>query len=263
MSNLSPVRVQLVGFTPSTRTLLKSTFSGYSRKGRSFVVDESGEAPSLYLLDSDDVTACENWRDSHLDFIDAPVVSVGKTLFDLNIPVMSKPLQWNKLYDTLLAAVDLPLPTWPESLRVKMLENAKTRTDFSALTNASGQKKKILVVDDSATVRHYMSIKLAPFGFVVDYAESGEAAVEKCKDDTYEIVFLDVVMTGIDGYDTCKMIRPLLPTGTPIVMVTTRDSPFDKMRGTLAGCSAYLVKPVDEHTVSDVMTKWLKIQPRR
>lgn len=263
MSNMSTVRVQLVGFTPSTRTLLKSTFAGYARKGRAFVEAASGEKPSVYLLDSDDIQACEAWRDAHQDVIDAPVVAIGRAPFDLDIPIMGKPLQWNKLYDTLVAALSVPAPVWSDAQRALLREKKRAQLSKPAINQSANLRKKLLVCDDSATVRHYMAIKLAPFGYTVETAESGEEAIEKCKSTVYAAVFMDVEMGGMDGYDTCKTIRPLLPPDTPIVMVTTRDSPFDKMRGTLAGCSAYLVKPVDENTIAETMAKWLKATARR
>lgn len=263
MSNMSTVRIQLIGFTPSTRTLLKSTFAGYARKGRAFVEVTSGEKPSIYLLDSDDIHACEAWRDARQDVIDAPVVAIGKAPFDLDIPVMSKPLQWNNLYDTLVSALSIPAPVWSEQQRALLREKKRAQLSKPVANQNPNQRKKLLVCDDSATVRHYMAIKLAPFGYTVETAESGEEAIEKCKTTAYEAIFMDVEMGGLDGYDTCKAIRPLLTSDTPIVMVTTRDSPFDKMRGTLAGCSAYLVKPVDENTISETMAKWLKATARR
>lgn len=263
MSNTGPVKVKLIGFTASTRTLLKSTFAGYTRKGRAFTEAAGDEKPSLYLLDSDDLVACETWRDEHAAAIDAPVVAIGKAPFDLQIPVMPKPLQWGLLHETLLSALETPPPRWPESHRAHLSAVARNKPAMSAGDLSSGLRKKLLVVDDSATVRHYMSIKLLPYGFTVEYAESGEEAIEKCKSTSYEVVFLDVVMPGLDGYDTCKKIRPLLSSGTPIVMVTTRDSPFDKMRGTIAGCTAYLVKPVDENTIAEIMARVIKTPNRK
>lgn len=260
MSTNSPIYIQLVGFTPSTRTLLKSTFTSYARKGRSFSEAVNTEVPSLYLLDGDDIDACSAWRDAHFDHIDAPVVAIGHDPFNLGVPVMAKPLKWSDLYVTLIGAIDLSLPKWPTS------HHSSSDTRMRSDTNGNGAtllRKKLLVVDDSATVRHYMTLKLAPFGFAVDYAESGDEAIQKSSTYPYEAVFLDVVMPGLDGYATCKKLRHILPPSTPIVMVTTRDSPFDKMRGTLAGCTAYLIKPMDESAIADVMSKWLKVTVRR
>ena len=116
----------------------------------------------------------------------------------------------------------------------------------------------VLVVDDSATVREFMKGRLAPFGFNVDYAASGEEAIGLTGKRFYTCIFLDVVMPGADGYQVCKMIKSIRGVRkSSIVMLTSRGSPFDKIRGTMAGCDAYLTKPLDEdkllHTIGKLL----------
>ena len=115
-----------------------------------------------------------------------------------------------------------------------------------------------LVVDDNLTVREFMRSKLAPFNFNVDYAESGEQAVGLTGNRRYACVFLDVVMPGIDGYQVCKLIKSKKSQGkTHVVMLTSKGSPFDKIRGAMAGCDAYLTKPVDEEKLLETIVRFL------
>ena len=72
-------------------------------------------------------------------------------------------------------------------------------------------------------------------------------------------MFLDVVLPGIDGYQVCKLIKGNKQAikRTAVVMLTSRASPFDRLRGSLSGCDAYLTKPVDENLLLEVIAKFL------
>ncbi len=123
---------------------------------------------------------------------------------------------------------------------------------------ASSAADWVLVVDDNLTVREFMRNKLSPFNFNVDYAESGEQAVGLTGQRRYTCVFLDVVMPGIDGYQVCKLIKSKkTQVKTHVVMLTSKGSPFDKIRGAMAGCDAYLTKPVDEEKLLETIVRFL------
>jgi two-component system cell cycle response regulator len=123
----------------------------------------------------------------------------------------------------------------------------------------------VLVVDDNATVRMFMKAKLAPFGFEVDYAETGEEAVGLTGTREYACVFLDVVLPGIDGYQVCKLIKSNKQAikKTAVVMLTSRSSPFDKLRGSLAGCDEYLTKPLDENRLLETIAQFIPSTRKR
>ncbi len=123
---------------------------------------------------------------------------------------------------------------------------------------AAASRHKALVVDDSPTVRKQLILELGSFNIQVDTAESGEEGIEKLKLGRYDIVFLDVVMPGADGYQVCKMIRRMPEAkATPVVMLTSKSSPFDKVRGSLAGCNSYLTKPVEYENFYHVLEEYL------
>lgn len=116
----------------------------------------------------------------------------------------------------------------------------------------------VLVCDDNMTVREFMRAKLAPFGFNVDYAETGEQAVGLTGTKHYACVFLDVVMPGINGYQVCKLIKSKKTAAkTAVVMLSSKNSTFDKIRATMSGCDTYLTKPVNENRLFEVISKYL------
>jgi len=106
---------------------------------------------------------------------------------------------------------------------------------------------RVLAVDDSPLMRTFLQSKLAPYGIHPEFAASGEEALFKISKQHYDLIFLDVMLPGMDGYDVCKMIKKNKDNALmKVVMLTSKDKTFDKIRGTMAGCDGYLTKPVDE-----------------
>ncbi len=117
--------------------------------------------------------------------------------------------------------------------------------------------RRALVVDDSLAVRKQVEIEFGLLGTEVDSVDSAEAALEASSKTAYDIIFMDVVMPGMDGYAACKRIkRSALNKSTPIVLLTSRSSAFDKIKGALAGCDTYLVKPINHNDFEDVVNKY-------
>jgi len=125
-------------------------------------------------------------------------------------------------------------------------------------------KPSVLVIDDSPTVRKRLELVLRELGAVVVCAASGEEGLELMSRRMYELVLLDVVLPGADGYQVCKQIKANIETrATPVVMLTSKSSPFDRIRGSLAGCDTYLTKPVDARQFLSIATRHLKLSPMR
>lgn len=108
-----------------------------------------------------------------------------------------------------------------------------------------GATYRALVVDDSRIIRTQVGGALEDANIEVAYADSGEEALERVADESFDIVFLDVIMPGMDGYEVCKTIkRDKARRHIPVVMLTSQSSPFDKIKGRFSGCDAHLTKPV-------------------
>lgn len=106
--------------------------------------------------------------------------------------------------------------------------------------------KKILVVDDSPTERFVLGDMLAKNGYVVVTAESGEEAIIKSKTEQPDLILMDVVMPGMNGYQATRTIsRDEATRAIPIIMCTSKGLETDKIWGMRQGAHDYMVKPVD------------------
>ena len=106
--------------------------------------------------------------------------------------------------------------------------------------------KKILVVDDSATERHIMGELLTKGGFETIFAEDGESGVAKAKAELPDLILMDVVMPGLNGFQATRAITQDPATQhIPVIIVTTKGQETDKVWGVRQGAKDYLVKPVD------------------
>ncbi|MBE2258585.1 MAG: response regulator [Candidatus Accumulibacter sp.] len=106
--------------------------------------------------------------------------------------------------------------------------------------------KKILVVDDSPTERHVMKALLTSSGYEVITAESGEEGIAKAKSELPDLVLMDVVMPGLNGYQATRTLtRDETTRNIPVIVCTTKGQETDKIWGLRQGAQDYLVKPVN------------------
>ena len=282
--------VDVIGFNATERALLSSIFALAARRDPGFAqLDASAGVPAdLYLVDADDPAAWADFRTLRSRAV-LPSVLAGRSNHGSGLTLLSRPLQWARLLqaledalgaDEVEANANLAITGGgqPDGWADKSGEFRRTRpgnpaanasipqppapAPRSAAAKAATKRAlgdTVLVVDDNATVRMFMQAKLAPFGFEVDFAETGEQAVGLTGSREYTCVFLDVVLPGIDGYQVCKLIKGNKQAikKTAVVMLTSRSSPFDKLRGSLAGCDEYLTKPLDENRLLEVIAKFL------
>lgn len=103
---------------------------------------------------------------------------------------------------------------------------------------------KVLVIDDSNTIRRSAEIFLKQGGHQVLLAEDGFDALAKVNDHEPDLIFCDILMPRLDGYQTCAIIKrnPRF-AGTPVIMLSSKDGLFDKARGRMVGSQDYLTKP--------------------
>jgi twitching motility two-component system response regulator PilG len=103
---------------------------------------------------------------------------------------------------------------------------------------------KVLVIDDSNTIRRSAEIFLKQGGHEVLLAEDGFDALSKINDYQPDLVFCDILMPRLDGYQTCSIIkRNARFSSIPVVMLSSKDGVFDKARGRMVGSQEYLTKP--------------------
>jgi twitching motility two-component system response regulator PilH len=113
--------------------------------------------------------------------------------------------------------------------------------------------KRILLVDDSATERHVIGEILTKQGFEVTFAENGEAGVAQAKQIKPDLVIMDVVMPGMNGFQATRAITKDPDTqNIPVLICTTKDQETDKIWGMRQGAKDYVVKPVD---AAELLTK--------
>ena len=110
--------------------------------------------------------------------------------------------------------------------------------------SATGSGYKVLVIDDSNTIRRSAEIFLKQGGHEVLLAEDGFDALSKVNDHKPHLIFCDILMPRLDGYQTCAIIkRNVAFSNVPIVMLSSKDGVFDKARGRMVGSQDYLTKP--------------------
>jgi twitching motility two-component system response regulator PilG len=108
--------------------------------------------------------------------------------------------------------------------------------------NLSGVK--VMVIDDSNTIRRSAEIFLVQAGCQVILAEDGFDALAKIADHHPDVVFVDIMMPRLDGYQTCALIKKNARFGaTPVIMLSSKDGLFDRARGRMVGSDEYLTKP--------------------
>ncbi len=103
---------------------------------------------------------------------------------------------------------------------------------------------KVLVIDDSQTIRRSAETLLSAAGYAVVTAADGYEALAQVADENPDLIFIDIMMPRLDGFQACALIkRNPRYAATPVVMLSSKDGLFDRARGRLAGADEYLTKP--------------------
>jgi twitching motility two-component system response regulator PilG len=132
-------------------------------------------------------------------------------------------------------------------------ENGMTQDD-----NATGglQGLRVMVIDDSKTIRRTAETLLAREGAAVTTAVDGFEALAKIAETEPQIIFVDIMMPRLDGYQTCTLIKnnPKF-RDTPVIMLSSKDGLFDKARGRIVGSEQYVTKPFTREELLDAIRK--------
>ncbi len=226
-------------------SVIQSIFTLTEKFHDTYELPRSDERRSadVVFVNADEEAQLEAWKQYASENTTAvPIfVSTDGRDFDEGISI-KRPLILKKIMDALSTVKQL----YADAIAAKTTNKA---------SDGHSGNFSILVVDDSLPARTYMKQKLAILSQVitqVDFATSGDEAIALLKGDAqYDLIFMDVMMPGTDGYKTCKWIKANKPTY--VVMLTSRSSPFDKVRGAMSGCDTYLVKPPSDNDLKQVL----------
>ncbi len=117
---------------------------------------------------------------------------------------------------------------------------------------------KIVVVDDSETVRRTAAMLLEQSGYSVFTASNGFEAMSVITDNKPDIIFVDIIMPRLDGYQTCSLIKKSRKfRTTPVIMLSARDGIFDRARARIAGSSEHLNKPFSKEDLVNIVNRYV------
>ena len=244
------IRMGYLGLEDREVRVLKSIFTLSPHLKEHYVLTGSSELKKadLVLVNADSPRAVEHW---------SKVARVNK---------LATPLTFSAIGKTVGDIVPLKLPIRLSRLIEALEEVVREITHLKVPESTSGNEAplRVLIVDDSYPVRKYMEQKIADIAEVpiqLSFSASGEEALVKCKGREYDIVFLDVMMEGIDGYKVCKTIKSRYTMY--VVMLTSKKSPFDRVRGTMSGCDAYITKPPTDQRLIEEIEKSIEFRARK
>ena len=265
MSDGKTFAVAMIGIPEQERNVLKNIFKLSLYRAYTYTLISVEEPSQILMVDADDPNAMTEWR----AFCDA---NAGRS-------APSQPGGAPSPMPTVLVSREAPPDGAASYIRrpfiatrvLGVLDQVAAQAPSAAPERVIGgsapapvQVEKspapmALVVDDSSTVRKQIELELKLLGVQVDAVESGEQAFESLAQKNYDLIFLDVVLPGIDGYQICKTIKKDKTwKKTPVIMLTSKSSPFDRIKGALAGCDTYLTKPVKQTYFQKIVNKYLK-----
>jgi two-component system, cell cycle response regulator len=257
--------VSLVGFSAFERSTLEAFFRLAARRTPSYVHVVDAAHANLVLVDADNADAV-----THPQAAPGRSVYIGARGRDGQLGHMLRPINMMALLRVLDACVAQSKPAAalqpPGQAALPVAASATPKVVDMPVARGGAQPRiapatshldNILVVDDSDIALRFMANCLGRFGFDVHLARSGEEALNRVAQAHFDFVFMDVTMPGLDGYQTCKLIKKRPYTegrrSPTVVMLTSRGGLVDKMRGTLSGCDAYLTKPLQQDELMKII----------
>lgn len=274
--NQRNVKVGLIGIPGIEEKRLNAAFNYSHSRNKSYDLDSLDEQPSILMVNADEPASLIKWRvyRDNLEkqgHTEPPSVLVSQNReFNTSHYQVKRPLIATRVISVLDQVTDAELEGIEEIAIIESIDSTaaneavnqnqpsqrslQTKTDDEKTTTR--QQPKALVVDDSLPVRIQMDKALNQYA-IVDFAVTGEEAYSFIEKNEYDIIFLDVVLPGVDGYEVCKTIKEGKAKDTPVIMLTGNSSPADRIKGKLAGCDTYLIKPVNQTVFQEVVNQYL------
>ena len=268
MSEAQEFKVYPIGIREEDKQMLRRVLRVSSGSVRNYVLTDDAEpiADKLFIVNSDNDDAVSYWCKKYLNSDKKPDVPTafagkrkikGEKIYNLSVPFVA-----SQVINTLDTMTVKEMNFIPElTIGEAEAEDRLSHSFLEQIANSNqgiSGKFRALVVDDSQAVRKQLEIELKLLGANVDMSVNGEQAIEMCQSSDYDIIFLDVVMPGIDGYKVCKYLKKYHRTkDKPVIMLTGKSSPFDKVKGSLSGCNSYLTKPLEHEEFQKIAFKYI------
>ena len=258
---VATLKLAVKGLKPIERQLLEGLVKVSQRRTPRLEILDDAQArdADAVMIDARDASAMawarqRPWLSRRaVIWIDGTEAAPGHTL-------VRRPVQWPILPMLLARALESGPGASASSASPIATPAAPAR-----LAGTAGHAPQILVVDDSLAVRAHLRSLLEQRGYAVTDADSVEVALQTLAQRKFDCVLMDVMMPDIDGYEGCHQVKARLrgADSVPVVMLTSKGSPFDRIRGKMAGCDAYLTKPVDPQHLTEVLAQQVRAVPVR
>jgi two-component system cell cycle response regulator len=253
------VTIGLIGMPPIEEKRLQVAFEFSKGRHTSYVDKDLATPPDILMVNADEPKSLIEWRAyrnklEERNITNPPSVLVSRQReFKTDHYQVRRPLIASRIISVLDKLANKELEVDDEVAIV----NIETRKNTETVSKDADSAKLALVVDDSLPVRIQMNAALTPFASRVDLAETGEEALDLVNENDYDIIFLDIILPGIDGYEVCKAIKEGKCKDTPVIMLTGNSSPADRIKGNLSGCDTYLIKPVSQMVFQEIINQYL------
>jgi twitching motility two-component system response regulator PilG len=240
-SSNSALKLFVIGFIQAERQMLEAIVKLSQRRQPPICLlgEAEAEEADVLMIDAADVKA-KKWANNKIWLQRKAVIWVDAEESPGRI-VVRRQIQW---------------PALP-MLLARVLE--QTTNNLTSMQTKSAKNNSVLVVDDSLAVRAQLRALLEPHGLTVTEVDSAENAIKAAATTSFACILMDVLMPGIDGYEACRHIKSNAQGGNKsnVVMLTSRTSPFDRIKGKMAGCDAYLTKPIDPSYLHEVISRYI------
>jgi len=274
MENKIPHTVKFIGLSEHEEKVLGAIFMLSITRPTSFNLfeDKNNNKPDMMIVNFDDADAVHEWQTlciQDTEYSSIPAVRVTRVRSrDTENYYIRRPFIATRMLSLIekVAAKEFDSYDADALKDDELLEytdpdlEQEAPEPKSASAETTGKSlDSVLVVDDSLPVRIQMNMVLQDYANNIDLAETGEKALELLKDNRYDMIFLDVILPGVDGYDIYRTIKgDDAFKSTPVVMLTGNSPATDQVKGKLAECDSYLIKPVNSDLFKETMTRYIQ-----
>jgi two-component system, cell cycle response regulator len=256
------LKLAVKGLKPIERQLLEGLVKVSQRRTpRLEILDDArARAADVVVIDTRDAHAM-SWARRHPWLARRAVIWIDGTEAEPGHTLLRRPVQWPILPMVLARALECG----PGTVAAAPPSGPSPLAAEQPVGMPPAAAPQVLVVDDSLAVRAQLRSLLERRGYVVTDADCVDSALDALGQRDFDCVLMDVLMPDTDGYAGCHEIKARLrgAQAVPVIMLTSKSSPFDRIRGKMAGCDAYLTKPVDAQHLADVLAQQVRVAPHR